>query len=569
MDTGKKHSLPGRIGLVKHPHLPFLILLLLAAGTASCRFFYEGMPRPTITPSLPSTAFPFPTASPLPTFQPSGEPESTPIPQPTLAPESPTGIPTAVYPPVFEPANCAFPVPSGTNPDCGYLVVPENRLSLGSRTIRLHVAIFRSTSAEPAPDPVVHLAGGPGSSSLEVARYLFSRGLGTILESRDFILFDQRGTGYSQPRLDCPERVDLTASLLDGSLSPDEASQEIVRAFSQCHDNLVSQGIDLTAYNSAASTADFNDLRLALGYPQLNLYAVSYGTRLALTLMRDQPQAVRSAVLDSVYPLEANLYTALAPNAARAFQALFDRCAADRACSAAYPDLKTTFYSLVDSLNASPRSISFEAGGARRMVQLTGDLLMDVLFLGLYNPSVAASMPAMIAGISRDEYRLLIPRLALYFDDTSALGMNMSVQCTEEIPFSQPEEAFTQAQETSPQIAAFFPRSVQPLFAACPLWNPFPPDPRENQPVDSDIPALVLAGELDPITPPEWGRSVAARLSRSSFFEFPANGHWVTRSSPCALILALTFWEDPTESLDVLAATCGANPDRLDFVIHP
>ena len=111
-----------------------------------------------------------------------------------------------------------------------------------SRATRLHVAIFRNRSGSPVPDPVVHLAGGPGSSSLEVASYLFSRGFDAILERRDFILLDQRGTGYSQPRLDCPERADLAAGLLGRGLSAVENHQAILDAFRRCRERLAQRG---------------------------------------------------------------------------------------------------------------------------------------------------------------------------------------------------------------------------------------------------------------------------------------------------------------------------------------
>jgi pimeloyl-ACP methyl ester carboxylesterase len=306
------------------------------------------------------------------------------------------------------------------------------------------------------------------------------------------------------------------------------------------------EGIDLSAYNSAASAADLSDLRLALGYEKLNLYAVSYGTRLALTLMRDYPDAVRSAVLDSAYPLQVNLYTALAPNADRAFNVFFNRCATDPTCSATYPDLRNVFYGLVDQLNAQPVWVSLLADGGEQFVLVDGGLLIDVLFVGLYNPAVTASMPQMIYDVWRGDYRSLSDRLALYFDASGALGMQMAVQCTEEIRFSTVGDAYVAAQGVQPQIAAFYPASVEPLFDVCGEWATTPLDPRENIPVTSNIPALILAGEQDPITPPDWGRMVDADLPNAYFYEFPGNGHWVTRSSPCALQMAFAFWDNPT-----------------------
>jgi pimeloyl-ACP methyl ester carboxylesterase len=493
----------------------------------------------------------------------------TPTPKPLPPTESTSLTPTASaspmpqtsYQPVFEPASCVFPVPPGTNPECGYLVVPENRAHPDGAQVRLHVAIFHSHAANPDPDPLVHLSGGPGSSALALSGYLLRTGLDAVLESRDLVIFDQRGTGYSQPVLNCPERQAITPQLMQGSLSPAEEEGLIVDAFRRCRERLYAQGIDLSSYTSAASAADVEDLRLALGYAQFNLHAVSYGTRLALTVLHDHPQTVRSVVLDSTLPLQVNLYTALAPNAARSFQVLFDNCASEPVCSQTYPDLEKTFYELVDQLNASPLTVQVHAGGGVYPVRVDGDLLVDVLFTGLYNPYVISYMPEMIADIRRGNTAILEDRLALYFDTSTALGLQMSVICAEEVPFSSPQEAFDLAQGTPPQIGNFFPTSVQPLFAACQNWGATP-DPRENEPVSSSIPALVLAGEYDPITPPAWGRLAAESLDQAYFYEFPGNGHWVTRSSGCALSMMLAFLKQPESAPD---AGCISNIGEIDF----
>lgn len=478
----------------------------------------------------------------------SPSPESGPGSGPTLAPESPAPAnspspsPDPAYRPVFEPAPCVFPIPPGTDPQCGYLVLPEDRARPQGNQVRLHTAIFSSSSPDPDPYPVIHLAGGPGSSSLEVARYLFAVGLDEVLESHDLILFDQRGTGYSEPHLGCPERERLAQALLDGDLSEQQAGEAVVESFRQCRERLSAQGIDLSAYNSAASAADLDDLRRALGYEQLNLYGVSYGTRLALTLLRDYPQAVRSAVLDSTYPPEVDLYASLAPNAQRAFDAFFASCAANAACDRSFPDLETVFYAQVDRLNQEPVQVSLIAAGEQHSALVTGELLIDVLFVGLYNPLVTAGMPAMIYELQRGETAILEQRLALYFEDAPAIGMQMAVQCAEEFSFSSPERPYELAGEVRPALAAFFPDSLQPLYAVCQDWALPPARPYENEPVVTDRPLLILAGELDPITPPAWGRQVAESNTNARYYEFSGLGHWVTRSPSDALPLALEFW---------------------------
>ncbi len=225
-------KLPRQLKLAKTNPSRWLALILTARLLA-CHLPVQMTPAGTALPA--AFLSPTPTAfQPLPVVTSTEQlSTATPVPTPTS-----TAVPQPTYQPVFEPAECAFYIPAGYQPECGYLVVPENRAVPGSPSIRLHVAIFRSLASQPAPDPVIHLAGGPGSSSLDEAAYLFSQGLGAILEQRDFILFDQRGTGHSQPRLDCPERQALTGSLLQDNPAPAQAEQLVVDAFRRCRERL-------------------------------------------------------------------------------------------------------------------------------------------------------------------------------------------------------------------------------------------------------------------------------------------------------------------------------------------
>ncbi len=538
---------------------PIVVLIL---ATLACNFPSQTRLRLTPSPTdqlidlLPTQ----PAATPTP-FQP---PTSTPVP-PTVTPTStqlPTPIPT--YQPLFQPAACRFPIPEGTNPECGDLILPEDRSHPEGRQIALHVAIFHSTSSQPAVDPVLYLSGGPGSSALELAGYMFATGFGRIQGRRDLIFFDQRGVGYSQPQLACPEVQAVKEELLAGEGSPQSSAQAVVEAYQRCHDRLTGEGVNLAQYNSAASAADVDDLRKALGYRQVNLYGDSYGTRLALTVMRDHPDGLRSVILDSVYPPQQDLYLPLAANAERAFNVLFDNCAADPTCNHAYPDLKTSFYELVDRLDAQPVDITLPEGGAGagRQVRLTGGLLVDVLFTGMYKRGVIAWMPKMIAQINAGVYDLLIGRLRLYFEEDTGGGMTISVQCHEELPFGSPEKLIESSTAARREIANFYTARLLPLYSVCPLWGAGAPDAIENQPVRSTVPALVLAGEYDPITPPVWSQETASYLPNSYFFEYPGIGHWVLRSSLCPLEMALAFLDEPSHPPD---STCIASMGGLSF----
>jgi pimeloyl-ACP methyl ester carboxylesterase len=524
-----------------------ILLLTIVIAVLACNFPGVADVSPSSMPPASVSTSPTPTAIPA-------------SPTPTASP-----ISTIAYTPALEPTACRFYVPEGTSPLCGDLVVPENRQRPDSPSIRLHVAIFTSVSSNPAPDPVIHLGGGPGSPTTDWAGYLFDVGLDGFLRSRSYVLFDQRGTGNSLPRLNCPERDDLTVTLLTQQFDDETAANMAIDAYARCRDRLRGEGIDLSAYNSAASAADINDLRLVLGYDKINLYGVSYGTRLALTSMRDYPETLRSVILDSPYPPQVHLYTTEARYAERAFNVLFDGCAADPACNAAYPDLRNVFYQLAAQLEAAPVTVDAydSSRGTPVSVLVDGDVLIDVLFSGLYRMDTIPSMPALIDETRQANTARLSRRLGLFFDRAHSTGMTNSVECNEEVPFGTVEEMLADNLNVQPLLRDHFNTSLEAYFKVCDAWGAGRADPIENQPVTSDIPTLLLAGEYDPITPPEWATLTAETLPNSTVYQFPGWGHWIMRSGQCGINIGLEFMDNPTATPD---ASCIASMGPPAFV---
>jgi hypothetical protein len=155
----------GKSPVSRYQHLLFrrwLIHLTLVLGIFACNMPSLALERPPSQETLTLAPLQTPTQ---PGITPTAPVTSSSTPTATTSRALPISPPAPSYQPVFEPSPCDFPVPPGFQPDCGYLVVPENRSKPGSRFIRLHVAIFHSQSANPAPDSVIHLAGVPGSSS--------------------------------------------------------------------------------------------------------------------------------------------------------------------------------------------------------------------------------------------------------------------------------------------------------------------------------------------------------------------------------------------------------------------
>ena len=171
---------------------------------------------------------------------------------------------------------CTDPaLPKGAR--CGTYKVFENRAAKKGRRISLRVVVLPALGPDRLPDPVVSFAGGPGESSVGEAGYL-SRLLAPLRQRRDILLVDARGTGGSSP-LDCPELQDVQGFL------DDNVPAGKVRA---CRERL-RKTADLSQYTTDNTVDDVDEVRAALGYPQVNITGASYGTRSVLVYLRRHP----------------------------------------------------------------------------------------------------------------------------------------------------------------------------------------------------------------------------------------------------------------------------------------
>ncbi|MCA9961813.1 MAG: alpha/beta fold hydrolase [Anaerolineales bacterium] len=528
----------------------------------------EATPVPaTEEPTAVSTETAVPTETAAPTE--TAVPTETPEPEATATTEAePTEAATTDTLFTFVPASCQFDEPVGFDVECGYVTMPETHADPeNGRTVRLHVAIFKSDSDNPEPDPIVYLEGGPGADALETVPLVFADRFAPFLANRDFIMFDQRGTGYSEPSLACPEYTELAYDSLDLDLPQEEEIAMTVGIMQTCHDRLAEEGVNFAAYNSAENAADLAALRIALSYDEWNVYGISYGTRLAQTLMRDDPSGVRSIILDSSYPLSASLVTDFATNADRAFDTFFAGCAADAECNATYPDLETVFFDLVAQLDETPITLPVTnfLTGENYEALLGGDDLIGILFQSLYSAEIIPILPQLIYEVrdgNTQNLGLLLSSFMLNSEFFS-IGMQYSVQCNEENSFSAPGEGEASIAEF-PNISEAFISGAEVDDQVCAFWGAGEADAIENEAVQSDLPTLILAGEYDPITPPAWGVLVGEGLSSAFFYEFPGLGHGVSVSGDCPLSVTLAFLDDPTAAPD---ATCIAEMGGPAFEI--
>jgi pimeloyl-ACP methyl ester carboxylesterase len=475
--------------------------------------------------------------------------------------------------PGFERTACPFKlgagIVAGRDVRCGFVVVPEDRSVPHGRTIRLAVAIFPSPRPHPAPDPFVFLQGGPGGALIsDLGPQITKKNRTTDYPAdRDLILLDQRGTGLSQPSLACKETTALDYRTLDQHLSRQRQADLQVQAAQQCRARLVASGINLNAYTTLADAADVADLRGALGYRALNLYGVSYGTRLALTVMRTHPRGIRSVILDSVDPPNVNAITSPLATTARAFRVLFQGCAAAPVCNAAFPNLRQTFYRVVQRLNAAPATIRTTdlTTGKPYTVLLTGDRMIDLLFNALYVTPLIPFLPAMIAVADRGNFRF---PAAIYgplelIDASVNLGVYYSVQCSEDAPFTTAQRITADARVLNPVIRPDIVVGQLGELQVCQGWHVRPVPAAQRQPVTSAIPTLILSGEYDPITPPADSLQAAKTLRHSYRFVFPGTGHGVYLTNSCPNRIVMAFEDDPAHRPDARCIAAMTGPRFL------
>lgn len=458
-------------------------------------------------------------------------------------------------PPRFEPSSCPFrPSPGmteGKDIRCGYLVVPEDRSQPDGRHIRLAVAIIKSPSAAPRPDPVIDLAGGPGVSGLMTSGpFITPATAPRVVGDHDLILFDQRGTGYSQPSLDCPE-LSQSAPSSSSPLTAKEVQAHALATVRRCHDRLVHAGVDLNAYTTFADAADVADLRMALGYGEVDLYGSSYGSRLALEVMRSFPTGIRSVVLDSVDPPQGNLYADTPRSEGQAFQTLFSVCAQSPRCNTVYPRLKKAFVRLVTRLNAHPVRIAVTSPTTHRKqrARLDGTGLASSLYLCLSLTGCIPAAPDIIYQAWVGNYSL-VSKLWVSGGIIGGLvnwGMYLSVECAEDAAYTTPQQIAASAHNLPRPMRASVVAPLVQKRAWCKPWNVKKADPSRRTAVTSTIPTLLLEGQFDPVTPPSNGAMTVQTLSHGYLTVFPGIGHGVRFSNPCAESVVWSFLDNPVE----------------------
>ena len=406
---------------------------------------------------------------------------------------------------------------AGVEAQCGTLSVAENPALPDGRRIALHIAwVPADDNGQTQPDPVLMLAGGPGQAATSSYPQVASA-FREILKKRNVILVDQRGTGESNP-LACADANGKDAT----SDNEDAGNADDARRFAERCRDVLSKKADLRFYTTTDAIRDLDAVRSAIGAAQINLVGVSYGTRVAQQYAMRYPKSTRSIVLDSVAPNTLIVGNDFARNLEQALNLQFGQCGKIAACAKALGDPRSRLDTLMAKLKTDPPMVRYRDPATNEVHE---ERLLPAHVAGLmrmyaYTPLASSLLPLQLKEASEGRFDGLMA-LAKMLDSAMAgqmaFGMQLSVICSEDA-YGLKANADDAGTLLGSQFADF-------LGAQCAVW-PKGAMPKDfHAPLRSNVPALLMSGEYDPVTPPRYGAEVAKTLPNGRHLTVRGQGH--------------------------------------------
>ncbi len=407
---------------------------------------------------------------------------------------------------------------------CGSFQVFENRALRTGRKISLKIVKLPALGSDAAPDPVFFLSGGPGQGAAKIASNGEDSLMTALRRRRDLVFVDQRGTGDSH-LLQCDFSV--------GGVAIQDFFQDLfpsdkVRA---CRNSL-ERVADLRLYTTPIAMDDLNDVRQALGYEQINLYGVSYGTLAALQYMRQHPTHVRSAALAGVATPATQMPLHFARGAQRALDKMILDCSAEDDCRSSFPDTNRDLTQVLARFKRGPVTFDLPHPKTKRIqtVKLSRGVFVERIKNLLYNLQSASLMPLLLRRAAEGDWTpfgKIVTGTRINSNHLPAMGVYLTVTCSESVPFISEDEIARETDGTF--MGDYRTRAHQ---QACREW-PRGDIPQDYfSPLQSTAPVLLLSGELDGATPPQFAAAAGKTLSNSRQILLPNTAH--DYSSECA-----------------------------------
>ncbi len=455
----------------------------------------------------------------------------------------------------FQMTECWAKVDRKAPTDCGWLIVPEDWEKPHEQKLKLPVVVFRARNPDPSLNPIIYLSGGPGLPALgpngnDIAGW--GKDANSIYAGRTLVVFDQRGTGLSMPKLECR---DGDSPMIWHPVSKNreafgDLTARVHAAYSACAARHLAAGRRLTAFNTLQSANDVEALRRALNLDDVVLWGISYGTRLAMAVMELYPETVSAAILDSIFLPQAVYPTSKTGVFGAVLDRLFKACHADERCAEAYPDLRDRLLRALAQLEKDPAIIEITnfVDSDPLYARIDHTMFLSVLYDQMYSTARVPGLPTLISGVAQGEYWRLKSYVEYIvfggrFPGNLAMGVTLAMTCNDNA-----ERASKQTSARDPESYPYLEKFVagERELWPCAIW-PTKPTTRNHAAVSGDIPALLLAGGFDPATTVEMAEIAAESLSASHLFIFPASGHVQIRDNPCAWEIIREFLSSPVK----------------------
>lgn len=406
--------------------------------------------------------------------------------------------------------------------ECGELTLKEHPADASSADIRIAILRLPAISPVADADPLFLIQGGPGGSSIDMANEVHSF-FSDVRKNRDLIFVDQRGTGKSNP-LACEQ-------LQPEELTLPEAAQveKYLTLIKSCAKKYQANS---AFYTTVYAAQDLDAVRAALGYSNINLWGGSYGTRVALEYARQYPNSTRTIILDGVAPVSIALPKYFARDAMAALTIVNNECLAQTDCTEEFGDIVQKAEAVLQRLtllqeNGESLLVKYEhpRNQLAESFNLTPRVFSSLIFMSLYSRDLTVLLPRAISFAEKEDYRLLAALSALSGEQTQLMniaeGMRYSVICNEDWPLVSTDDI-----EQSQSFLGF--NFVKDMQAVCDLWPKADMPADYWQPIKSEVPALLLSGKHDPVTPEIWAQTVAEHLPNAALLSAAGGNHSIS-----------------------------------------
>ncbi len=449
----------------------------------------------------------------------------------------------------FTKAKFPFELPEGLvegeHVNFGYVTVPELHNKKHGKTMEIAVAIFECLNKDEEQEPLILMSGGPGESNIGSFTNPLSGELGKLLlNKRDVVLIDVRGTYYSKPNLHCPEIFESESELHKVNMTTEETLDFMLKAVKKAYDRFVQAGINLSAFNNSEIADDIDMVMKALKYEKYNVFGFSAGTLTVQYLLKNYSESLNSAVITAIVDMKENL-AAGSSNTIVTMEKIFDVCKTDEQYKDAYPDLENRFLSMLDTLNKNPVKIKIEGKGDTIDYHVTGDRISRWLTFGMYwNGQLPATVNKLINGDFSEVQATLFVATP---QPTFCHGIGFSIMASEfihsfsqDFPYNKDYEIFYDGLKTAWHSPQFNLKMSE-------IWN-IPAIAYDDKPIVSDVPTLMLCGEYDHVCPPRYAKQLAKGLKNSHVYLFEGMAHTEVALSPCMPLMLNQFIADPSKA---------------------